>query len=515
MALAKYFSKNLLALSQVLKNANSNQFQSILDNTVIGIAFNEEIKKHEGAAALDLSVRLIARLYPKINFINLDSSNKDVIVELKKLAASINSKIEFVTEQPSVVLVIGNCAIERSITNGPVYFIGSNGWVTKFSSENPVRVGNTNNPLAAGVAACIGASNIFRYVFSDFLSSPEFDEDFSLSLITLDTVDNVPDAKNKTVDIGHAHLVGFGAIGNGFLWALKNSPFLKGTLTLVEPEKLDLSNLQRYILAEERHIEKPKIELAKESMQGSKVDLRPFAEDWAGYLNKKGWNNQTVIVAIDNAQDRINIQASLPESIINSYTENNVIGISRHFDFINETCLACIYMPSGKQKSHSQQVADNLNLSQHERFIRDYIFYNKNADDQLLNLVAQANNIEPEKLQAYNGLPVQQFYSSIVCGGTLMELRNDHTVVEHVEAPLAFQSAMAGILELSELIITKAGLRKEKMNIKTQFYPLSPIKSGVNPYNHDFAKDNSGRCMCADQDFQGLYMSKWKTNKNS
>jgi hypothetical protein len=216
-----------------------------------------------------------------------------------------------------------------------------------------------------------------------------------------------------------------------------------------------------------------------------------------------------VVVAIDNANDRIGIQTSLPNKIINAYSENNVIGISRHFNFGNEACLVCMYMPTGKRKSDSQVVADNLNLSQQERFIRDYIFYNKNADDQLLTLVANANNIEIEKLEVFKGMPVQQFYSNVVCGGMLMELRNGDAVVEHIEAPLAFQSAMAGILELAEVIIDKAGLRKEKMQTKTQFYPLFPVKQVENPYNHTFTKDTSGRCICADEDFLNAYKNKW------
>jgi hypothetical protein len=105
---------------------------------------------------------------------------------------------------------------------------------------------------------------------------------------------------------------------------------------------------------------------------------------------------------------------------------------------------------------------------------------------------------------------VQEFYSKVVCGGILMELRKDNGIVEQVEAPLAFQSAMAGILELAEAVINIAGLRKEKLPTKTQFYPLAPVKSGINPYNHSFPKDKSGRCICADKEFKEAYNRKWK-----
>jgi len=80
MTLAEYFSKNLLAISQVLKNGTSEQFQSVLNNAVIGIAFDDECKTSEGKATLDLTIRLVARLYPKIKLIDLTTKNKDLIL---------------------------------------------------------------------------------------------------------------------------------------------------------------------------------------------------------------------------------------------------------------------------------------------------------------------------------------------------------------------------------------------------------------------------------------------------
>lgn len=513
MALAEYFSKNLLALSQVLNKGNSTQFQTILNTTIIGIAFNGDVKKHEGEAALDLTVRLIARLYPKINFIDLDGYDSALISKLTKLALSINSKIEIVKGEPTLLIVIGSKEAERKITQGPIYYIGSDNWLAKFSIENPVQIGDSKNPLGAGIAACIGVANIFRFIFSDFLNSPEHDEDVCLSLVSLDIDNTNPDPKTKSLDLGDIQLAGFGAIGNGFVWALSKSPWLKGILTIVEPQTLELSNLQRYVLAEERHVNKSKLNIAEEALKGSKIKLVQKQMNWAQYLNQdNSWDNGTVIVAIDNAEDRIGIQASLPQEIINAYTENNVIGISRHPDFVSKPCLVCLYMPSGKRKSYSQEVSDNLNLPQLERQIRDYIFYNKVADDQLLGWVSEANKIDFSELVKFKGIPVQEFYSRVVCGGTLMQLRNEEGLVEHIEAPLAFQSAMAGILQLAELVIQKAGFRKKQLDNISQFYPLSPVKSGSNPYNHSFPKDNSGRCICGDKDFINEYQNKWSNS---
>lgn len=211
MALAEYFSKDLLAISQALKKGSVEEFQNVLNKTIVGIAFDDEVQKHEGKAAIDLSVRLISRLYPKIHFINFTGKNENT-EKLIKLSQAINSKIEITEEKPSLILSIGNIKLPQPLSDVPLFYIGSDGWVSKFSTRNPVGSGDTLIPFAAGASACIGASNIFRYVFKDFLNDVEFDKDFSLSLITLlSGEENVK--KISEVNVGEFILVGFGAIG--------------------------------------------------------------------------------------------------------------------------------------------------------------------------------------------------------------------------------------------------------------------------------------------------------------
>jgi len=64
------------------------------------------------------------------------------------------------------------------------------------------------------------------------------------------------------VDLGTTDLVGVGAIGNGFVWAMQRVPELKGTLSLIDHEVVDLSNLQRYVLTSQEHRGQKKAELA-------------------------------------------------------------------------------------------------------------------------------------------------------------------------------------------------------------------------------------------------------------
>jgi len=515
MALAEYFSKDLLAISQALKKGSVEEFQSVLNKTIVGIAFDDDVQKPEGKATLDLSVRLISRLYPKINFINSVERNKNTEA-LIKLSKAINPKIEITDEKPSLILSIGKIKLPKALSDIPVFYIGSDGWVIKFSTSSPVGSGDSLIPFAAGSCACIGASNIFRHVFKDFLTDVEFDKDFSLSLITL--LSGKENAKQiSEVKVGEFILVGFGAIGNGAVWALANTPFVSGQLTIIEPENLDLSNLQRYVLAEERHIEKPKIEIPQEHINNSKLKLNVVQKTWAGFLSEKNiWVIPPVLISIDNAKDRVGVQSSLPKEIINSYTGDNLIGISRHYSFGEEACVVCTYMPTEKKKSFALEAAENLGLLQlnlpninMEFQMAGYLYSNKGADDQLLQWIADANSIARSELEQYKGVPIQSFYSKFVCGGILMKMKKSESKSGTVEAPLAFQSALAGILLVSEFIIEKAGLRTDKLSTVTQFFPLAPVKDQINPRTFSFPKDVTGRCICADQDFITAYKTKW------
>ncbi len=509
MALAEYFSKDLLAISQALKQGTSEQFETILNQTIVGIAFDDSVEKTEGKAILDLTVRLLSRLYPKLKITDLTTNGSSLNVT--DLCKSINSKIELVNDEPTVIIAIGATSLSNKIVNGrPVFYVGSDGWIARFSTKDAVGSGDSSNPFGAGVAACVGVANVFRYVFRDFINDVQFDDEFSFSVISHQFENTENYSGNESIDLGDFTLVGFGAIGNGVIWALSNMPLVKGKLTIVEPENVDITNLQRYVLAGERHSEKPKIQIAKEYLVSSGIELNPIQSSWADYLNSSNdWLEKCVLVAIDNIKDRVAIQSSLPKEIINSYTENNLIGIARHKNFGKEACLMCTYMPHEQRRSYSQEVSDNLGLPHMEDKIRNYLHYNLTADDQLIKWVAEANTIAFSELEKFKGISVSDFYSKVVCGGVLMELKKDGVNNETVEAPLAFQSALAGILLLAEKVIDIGNLRHKKLPTITHFHPLFPLKPGTNPYSHSFSKDSTGRCICSDRDFLDAYSNKW------
>jgi hypothetical protein len=522
MAIAKYFSKDLLAINQLLKNSNKN-LEDILLKTKIGIAFDKNaIETKEGNNALDLTVRLLSRLYPILSIIDLSKQNMSKVSELKRLAENINSQIEISTsiDDLNVLLIAGYS--EHKIENiGVNLFFGSDNWNACFSKYKLQAFNNSNNPFGCGVAACIAVSNVFRVVLKDFLPDKGLDENLVFSTINFSSSDNSHNPILKGVNIKDTVLVGIGAIGNGSIWALSNIPNIEGNLDLVDNEEVSLSNLQRYVMFYESDVNYTKVDLVLKEFEKKKINVRSYNKTWAGYLNERNnWNIETVAVAIDNKKDRIGIQSSLPRNIFNSYTESNLIGIARHTDFVNSACMACGYIPMQKERNYINEVADNCNIPNLSNAVKDYINLNLDVDaisspqntSSLLDIIAQANSIERNKLLQFHGKKVNEFYSEFICGGISLSLSAKENKVTNIDAPLAFQSAMAGILLAAEIVIDAGNFRKDSIKQQSHFYPLYPLGLN-NPFNHNLSKDNSGRCVCMDEDFRRQFISKWKQEK--
>jgi len=507
MGLANYFSKDFLAFSQVFKSANYSQFESILNSHVVELAFDDSIVKGEGRVSIELAISLLSRLYPRLKITDLSGANRSLVENLSKTALAINSNIELTNDPSTIALILGLTKIDHDRCQ-PVY-IGSDNWIAKLSLDNPTGSANTGNPLAAGASVCIGLSNVFKFIFKELIDECSLDNDINLSLINFSSSKKPQRQEIGEVDISDTKLVGFGAIGNGFVWALSNLPDVSGEIIIIDPETIEPSNMQRYCLIEEKHIDLAKVEVAGDLLKEQGINVKPFVGNWAEYLNvAMNWENSMVCVAVDSAKDRIAIQSSLPKHILNAYTESNLIGISRHLDFLETACLSCGFVPQEKVASYSMVMAENLKITDHERKVRDYLYYSKPVDTDLLKLVAKANSVEEKELQQYAGMNLSNFYTTVVCGGYLLVNNESEENSIEIEAPLAFQSTLAGILLATELIIQKAGLREAGFKNQTHIYPLLNITDSINPYNHTLEKDKTGRCICSDADFKDIYKTR-------
>jgi hypothetical protein len=509
MALANFFDKAALAASQVLRNFDRAAFQQQLEISPVLLAFDgAAVASPQGRATIDLSARLLGRLYPCVVVHALDPAAEAHVRSVQALLQAINPVIDLLAEQAiRVTLVVGSTALDAAFGAMPTFYVGSSEWIALFSPTAPVGSGNSGNPFGAGAAACLGAANVFRTVFAEALPNAPADADIQLSLVSYDTAVPLPStvpAWPAVVPFSDTVLVGAGAIGNGALWALSQLPQARGTLEIVDHEPVDLSNLQRYALATQADVAVPKVYLAGELLTRTGLTPLPYQGTWGEYLGQRpDWHLARVAVAVDSVEARISIQASLPQRLLNAWTQSADLGISRHPDFLTTACLACLYTPKGERKSESVMVAESLNLPESE--VREMLYRSTVVDLALADRIAAANQAPVELLRPFVGKHLRAFYQETVCGGVLLTTGAGQLN----ETPMAFQSALAGIMLAAELVVEDLGLRAGELPATTRIDLLHPLG---NHLNIPVQKRPGSRCICLDKHYQQAYRDKYSAN---
>jgi hypothetical protein len=334
------------------------------------------------------------------------------------------------------------------------------------------------------------------------------DEDWRLSLLHFDRDPAIPDNQPlPSVNLGETHLVGLGAVGNAAVWALARIPELEGTLVLVDHEPIELTNLQRYVLALQSDNQRAKTEVAENAFTQTKLKLNKQASPWGEYLSQRNnWHLPLVAVAVDSAAVRRGIQASLPQRVLNAWTQPGNLGVSRHSFDDDNACLMCLYLPQEKQKNFDQLVTEAIGLPPDALMeVRNLLYNYTPLDCAFLERIANALQIDMQALLPLEGKPLQIFYREAVCGGIILCGKKGVTQDEF-EVPLAFQSALAGILLAAEIVADRGGLRKQMLPATTTIDLLKPLGTH---FSFPQQKHRSGLCICQDQDFVVAHRAKY------
>jgi ThiF family len=184
----------------------------------------------------------------------------------------------------------------RPLRAGHRIFVGCSGWDAMLDAAAPPPVGRSGNPFGAGAAACLVAADLFRVVFLDGAAS---NGDVVFSALLREARPS-PDGGRLVPSIdADAVLVGAGAIGNAAAWALSRSG-VAGRLHVVDPQTVDLSNIQRYVMAERADEGAIKAPLLQDRLAGA-LEMVPHTQEWAQFVEEFGYRWDHVLVALDTA----------------------------------------------------------------------------------------------------------------------------------------------------------------------------------------------------------------------
>jgi hypothetical protein len=327
----------------------------------------------------------------------------------------------------------------------------------------------------------------------------------------------------ELIDIGETVLVGVGAVGNGAVWALGRTRELHGTLYLVDAESVQLSNLQRYVLTTQESVGRLKVDIAAqyfaaachprhdpELEQLPSLQVRPHAMHWGPFISSRGnYAVGRMLLALDSAEDRIAAQASLPRWVANAWTQPENLGVSRHQFLGDQACVACLYFPVGARKSKDVLYAEALRIQEDGLMeVRALLHSGAPVGSAFLKRAAERLNVPAEPLARFANEPLETFYSEALCGGIVLQLGGAIGTERDTEVPMAFQSALAGILLAAELVIDAGSLREAPLPCRTEVDLRRPLGTRL---NSPAAKHPSGRCICQDPVYIRAYTAKYVT----
>lgn len=521
VSLPRFFDRVADAAVPLLEDADPELLRARLDRPV-GLRLAGDAQLY--TPAFDLAANLLGRLYPRIW---LDAP--------APLAEAARAGILAINPQAEVLLQPADTAVP-GVVIGPApaeadahqVSAHADGWTVRLddlqAADRPPHV------LASLAAACLGVGELFRWVFAAELGAQarRGPTPARLNLISLQP-EAGPDGSASIVDIGRVNLVGAGAIGQAALFALRAAG-VGGELRVIEPELLELSNLQRYVLSGDADVGVAKVELASRALSGSRLKVSKQRRRWAAEL-ASDWRADGTLVALDSAQDRIGVQAALPGPIYNAWTQPRDLGWSRHEQFGEQPCLACLYWPTASRPHRHELIAHALG----EAPLRVLAYLTAGlpvglplplgaipalpgfampADAELwqtrslLDDLAERFSLAPGQLADWQGASLDVLYREVVCGVAMLNFALEPGVAQEAAVPLAHQSALAGVMLAVQLVAASdPALRaarpaavEGRLNVLAD-QPQVPARP----------RQRTPGCLCSDPDFLAVQATRGRS----
>jgi len=502
MAVAPFFAKAALSASQIMSGVTQTDFLARVSKARVIVMFADDAAASTaGRTTVEMTVNLLARLLPGFALVAYGREAESYRARLQELALAINPLLELQSgpvngHEPETFAILLGKAPGESVAQK--IYVGADGWTADLSTRKCQSFGSSPFPFGAAAAGCIAVANVFRHIFRDVLESAALDENLTLSLYRYDQPGG-PEVFPQ--NLGEMHLVGAGAIGNAVVWTLGRMKELHGILHIIDPEDVELSNLQRYVLTSFTSPGQSKVEIARSFLSATDLLVQAHATSWGQYLAQRGdYRLDLVAVGLDSARDRIEVQGCLPRRIVNAWTQRENLGVSRHFQFGHEPCLACLYIPDGPVPNEDEEILRSLKLPLEDLMrIREMLHLGTPLTRDFIIRIAQLSNKTPEVLEPFVGQPLRALYSGAVCGGLLLDLNGP--AMPAADVPMPFQSALAGVMLAAEMCLSQAARLHPTTTTINLLRPIPPYLS--------FPRARHEQCLCRDRLFLATYEKKW------
>jgi len=384
--------------------------------------------------------------------------------------------------EPDLELVIGPA---EPATPGP-HLYASLTQRGVFVDAIPLRHSNERaHPLLMALGAChIAAAALHRVIGSSSL--PRLVLPLSVDFAEL----GIPEGSlTMPFDISGAVLVGGGAVGNGFLRALRHLR-VRGTLSIVDPKVVGEGNPNRCLYFTSDDVSLPKAATLAQAAQPDFPDLKlePSACTFGELVAGTG-PVDTAIVTVDSRRARRSLQKEVPRRVIDaSTTDARAVIVHSHSQPTDGACLACIYRHVPDEHARERSIAEGLGID--IETVREG-FVTANAAAR----IAKAHS--SVEVGALVGKAYDTLFKELCSAQALLTPEG-----RQVLAPFAFVSALAGVLLVVELV------RSNYQAATTNYWTVDPWGAPIGRLRR--LRPRVPDCeFCADADARSLAHSLW------
>jgi hypothetical protein len=360
---------------------------------------------------------------------------------------------------PDISLVVSTVVTHDS----PTVTVSADGWLARLATSAsevdalPRRTAG-RNALGALAAACLGASQVFRFLATGGELSAAALE---LSLFALEqgapgSLDPGPDLPAR-LELD-ALLVGCGGVMHGFIYALKRLPVL-GRARAVDRQRLRDENLGPYVLSRLDLVGVKKAEIIKQTLAPT-IEVTPYGEDlyplFTTRLDRGHFPLPPIVVAgLDRVTPRHIVQRLWPDVLldIGAGGESAQL-IVKHRDDHGACVLELLDVPAGEQ-DELERLATESGLA--PSLIRDAMDAPISQED-----VAAA----PDELRA--DMSAARERNELRCGFIRTRALDHEQTSDEFVAAVPFVVAFAGIAAAASLVKELAGVG-EPASLRYQF----------------------------------------------
>lgn len=507
----KESDKKTLEVISTISNSNVDNYRQILDSFKVKVIIPEKLNLDDDISE---TCYIVLNLLPRfLKMVKLDGDSSI----LQRFPLSHSSKINIGTDdwKPDITIVLGN-----EEKDGNSIYVGSSGWSIYISTKEPCKWNTSKNKISAIYAGALAVGEVFKEFVNKVV--PEIETIEKISHLEYDLVTHGKDKQPVTfpklpefIDIESTLLAGCGAVGQAICYCLSKSGKLIGEIELVDHDVMDPSNEQRYLFGFEENRINPKtkgpmlkVDVAQSILKESGLSLRiqslAMQYEILAILGTSDHRKKNVIAALDKVRPRLLLQASLPKTLWNVWTdtEKNMLsyGIGKHSIDGPYECLACEYFPKITDISEIELIASRTGFGVEQ--VKKRIETNNIVTSEDVVTISQNRKLSPTETAQLNKVIGKTFNDLIHGNCGIFQLNVNE---ENAPTPAPHVPVLAAVQLTTQFILSKIGQSDATIKSVGEFNALRwPDNNSI------FVKLKRNDCICSDSDYVKVFKEKWK-----